>query len=37
VNVGGLDQSVRIEVYGELHEIGGLGKTVTEQEARAAL
>lgn len=37
VNVGGLDQSVRIEVYGELHEIGGLGKTVTEKEARAAL
>lgn len=37
VNVGGLDQSVRIEVYGELHEIGGLGKTVTAEEARAAL
>lgn len=37
VNVGGLDQSVRIEVSGELHEFGGLGKTVTEQQARAAL
>lgn len=37
VRVGGLDQSVRIEVFGELHEIGGLGKAVTEEEARAAL
>ncbi len=37
VRVGGLDQSVRIEVFGDLHEIGGLGKAVTEEEARAAL
>jgi hypothetical protein len=29
VRVGGIDQSIRIEVFGELHEFGALGKTVT--------
>jgi 8-hydroxy-5-deazaflavin:NADPH oxidoreductase len=32
--VGGLDQSVRIEVFGDLHEFGSLGKTITRNEAR---
>lgn len=29
----GLDQSVRIEVFGDLHEFGALGKPVTASEA----
>jgi predicted dinucleotide-binding enzyme len=29
VRVGSLDQSIRLEVFGELHEFGGLGKTIT--------
>ncbi len=31
-HVGGLDQSIRIEVFGDLHEFGALGKTVTLEE-----
>lgn len=31
-HVGGLTQSIRIEVFGDLHEFGALGKTVTLQE-----
>jgi len=34
VRVGGLDQSIRIEVFGDLHEYGALGKNVTLSEAR---
>lgn len=34
VRVGGIDQSIRIEVFGELHEFGALGKTVTLSEAK---
>lgn len=34
VNVGGIDQSIRIEVVGDLHEFGALGKTVTTAEAK---
>ncbi len=30
--IGGLDQSIRIEVFGDLHEFGALGKTVTLSE-----
>jgi len=30
--VGGIDQSIRIEVFGDLHEFGALGKTVTLKE-----
>lgn len=30
--VGGLDKSIRIEVFGDLHEFGALGKTVTLNE-----
>lgn len=34
VRVGGIDQSIRIEVFGELHEFGALGKTVTRKELK---
>jgi len=34
VRVGALDQSIRIEVFGDLHEFGALGKTVTLNEAK---
>jgi 8-hydroxy-5-deazaflavin:NADPH oxidoreductase len=37
VRVGGLDQSIRIEMYGDLHEYGALGRAVTKQEALAAI
>jgi predicted dinucleotide-binding enzyme len=37
VRVGGLDQSVRIEMFGDLHEYGALGRVVTKAEALAAL
>ena len=33
VRVGGIDQSIRIEVFGDLHEFGKLGKLVTAKEA----
>jgi len=33
VHVGGIDQAIRIEVFGDLHEFGALGKTVTASEA----
>ncbi|RYE56378.1 MAG: NADP oxidoreductase coenzyme F420-dependent [Sphingobacteriales bacterium] len=33
VRIGGLDQSIRIEVFGDLHEFGALAKTVTRAEA----
>ncbi|GJH40029.1 NADP oxidoreductase [Capnocytophaga sp. HP1101] len=34
VRVGGLNQSIRIEVFGDLHEFGALGKTITLDEAK---
>jgi hypothetical protein len=37
VRVGGLNQSIRIEVFGDLHEFGALGRAVTKQEALAAI
>jgi 8-hydroxy-5-deazaflavin:NADPH oxidoreductase len=37
VRVGGLDQSVRIEMFGDLHEFGALGRAVTKSEALAAI
>jgi 8-hydroxy-5-deazaflavin:NADPH oxidoreductase len=37
VRVGGLDQSIRIEAFGDLHELGGLGRVVTRSEALQAL
>lgn len=35
--VGGIEQSIRIEVFGDLHEFGALGKTVTPAEAKEKL
>jgi 8-hydroxy-5-deazaflavin:NADPH oxidoreductase len=35
VNVGGVDQSVRIEAFGDLSEYGKLGRLVTSKEAEA--
>jgi len=37
VLVGGLDQSIRIEMYGDLHEYGALGRVVTTTEALKVL
>jgi len=37
VKVGGLDQSIRIEMFGDLHEYGGLGRLVTKSEALKAI
>jgi 8-hydroxy-5-deazaflavin:NADPH oxidoreductase len=37
VRIGGLDQSLRIEVFGDLHEFGKLGKLVTAKEASALI
>ncbi|QNA44776.1 NADPH-dependent F420 reductase [Lacibacter sediminis] len=34
VRIGGFDQSIRIEVFGDLHEFGSLGKTVTKAEVK---
>jgi 8-hydroxy-5-deazaflavin:NADPH oxidoreductase len=33
-HIGGIDQSIRIEVFGDLHEFGALGKVVTLKEAK---
>jgi predicted dinucleotide-binding enzyme len=35
VKVGGIDQSIRIEAFGDLHELGKLGKLVSLKEAEA--
>jgi 8-hydroxy-5-deazaflavin:NADPH oxidoreductase len=37
VSIGGLDQSIRIEMFGDLHEYGALGRVVTKPEALAAI
>ena len=37
VAIGGIGQSIRIEVFGDLHEFGKLGKVVSAAEARALL
>ncbi len=37
VRVGGLDQSIRIEMLGDLHEYGTLGRVVTKTEALKAI
>jgi len=37
VRIGGSDQSIRLEVFGDLHEFGALGKTVTVSEAKEKL
>jgi 8-hydroxy-5-deazaflavin:NADPH oxidoreductase len=33
VRVGGIDQSIRLEVFGDLHEFGKLGRLVNAKEA----
>jgi 8-hydroxy-5-deazaflavin:NADPH oxidoreductase len=35
VRVGGIDQSIRIEVFGDLHEFGKLGKLVTAKNGQS--
>jgi len=37
VRIGGVNKSIRIEVFGDLHEFGALGKTVTLAEAKEVL
>jgi predicted dinucleotide-binding enzyme len=37
VRVGGLDQSIRIEMFGDLHEFGALGRPVTRSQALKAI
>lgn len=37
VHVGGIDQSIRIEVFGKLHEFGALGKAVTKSELKQSV
>ena len=37
VRVGGLDQSIRIEMLGDLHKYGALGRVVTKSEALKAI
>jgi 8-hydroxy-5-deazaflavin:NADPH oxidoreductase len=37
VRVGGLDQSIRIKGFGDLHETGALGRVVTKSEALKAI
>ncbi len=37
VRVGALDQAVRIEMFGDLHEYGALGHAVTRSEALKAI
>jgi 8-hydroxy-5-deazaflavin:NADPH oxidoreductase len=37
VFVGGLDQSIRLEMFGDLHEYGALGRVVTRTEALKAI
>jgi 8-hydroxy-5-deazaflavin:NADPH oxidoreductase len=37
VNVDGIDQSIRIEVGGDLHEFGKLGRLVSAKEVQALI
>lgn len=37
VRIGGIDKSIRIEVFGDLHEFGALGKPVILTEVKKAL
>lgn len=37
IKVGGLNQSIRIEVFGDLHEFGAIGKAVNVTEAKTKL
>jgi hypothetical protein len=35
--VGGLDRSIRIEMFGDPHEYDGLGRPVTKSQALKAI
>ncbi|MFH7010566.1 NADPH-dependent F420 reductase [Flavobacterium sp. FlaQc-52] len=37
LHIGGIDQSIRIEVFGDLHQFGALGKTISLEEAKVAV
>ncbi len=37
LHIGKIDQSIRIEVFGDLHEFGGLGKTISVADANARI
>jgi len=37
MNVGGIDQSIRIEAFGDLNQYGALGKLVSVKEAEAVV
>lgn len=37
VRIGGVDKSIRIEVFGDLHEFGKLGRLVSAEEAKALI
>ena len=37
LSVGGLDKSIRLEVFGDLHEFGALGRAVVKSEALKAI
>jgi 8-hydroxy-5-deazaflavin:NADPH oxidoreductase len=37
VRAGGLDQAIRLEMFGDLHEYGALGRVVTRTEALKAI
>ncbi|GAC1387191.1 MAG: NADPH-dependent F420 reductase [Ginsengibacter sp.] len=37
VHIGAINKSIRIEVFGDLHEFGALGKTVTSGEVKKVL
>ncbi|AYN02394.1 NADPH-dependent F420 reductase [Chryseobacterium sp. 3008163] len=37
LRIGGINQSIRIEVFGDLHEFGALGKPITLTEAKGKI
>lgn len=37
LHIGGIEQSIRIEVFGDLHQFGALGKPVSHEDAKAAV
>lgn len=37
LRLGGLDKSIKIEVFGDLHEFGALGKAVTLEEVKSKI
>ncbi len=37
LKVGGIESSIRIEVFGDLHEFGALGNPVSIQEAKSKI